>query len=260
MTQTRDDIEMLLAASREGELTAAQRAEVDRLISQDAEARRMAAAYARLAALLKSWRPLPMGIDWRVEAGEVAKHVRAGAAKKDATAGLDGLERLVPHWSGAVPPVDYRAFRARVSAAVRHEAAGAAGRGVTAETIGRIRTRRRALAWIGRVGAPLAVAAAIAMAVWLPRDGTPSAPPGGAGVSPGTVAQGTGDGPTNRRPKDRTVLVSLDTPESVGSVTVKLHEAQRDKSGPAEPRGWASMAGDRGDWHAADYSVDPFLY
>lgn len=223
---------------------------MEALLAGDAQARRTAAAYEKLAALLKGWRAVPARFNWSANAARAAQHVRSGGAEAQSSEAAR-LDQLVPHWSGPVPEVDYRALKARISSAVRREA-----RTIKTGSIGKIRSRRRVLAWIGRVGAPLAVAAAIVIAVWWPRDvGRPSIAPNGASPSGGMVAKGP-----EQAPRPRAVLVSLDTPEPIGVVTFTFDEAKRDPKSPPEPPGWAGIAADRDVAAASDYVVDPFLY
>lgn len=250
MNGENENVEMLLAACLPGERTREERARVEALLMDDAQARRTAAAYEKLAALLKGWRTIPARFDWSANAARVVRHVRSGGAETQSTDAAR-LDELVPHWSGPVPEVDYRALKARISSAVRREA-----RTIKTGSIGKIRSRRRVLAWIGRVGAPLAVAAAIVIAVWWPRDvGGPLDAPNGASPSGGTVAKGP-----EPALRPRTVLVSLDTPEPIGVVTFTFDEARRDPKSPPEPQGWAGIAADRDGAAASDYVVDPFLY
>lgn len=245
-----ENVEMLLAACLPGERTQGERARVEALLMDDAHARRTAEAYEKLAAMLKGWRTMPVRFDWSANAARVVRHVRSGGADAQSTDAAR-LDEMVPHWSGPVPEVDYRALKARISSAVRREA-----RSIKSGSIGKIRSRRRVLAWIGRVGAPLAVAAAIVIAVWWPRDiGDPSIAPNGASPAGGMVAKGP-----EQAPRKRAVLVSLDTPEPVGVVSFTFDEAKRDPKAPIEPPGWVGIAADRDEAAASDFVVDPFLY
>ncbi len=251
MNGVNENVEMLLAACLPGERSLEERARVEALLAGDAEARRTAAAYEKLAALLKGWRAVPARFDWSANAARVAMRVRSRESESTSTDAAR-LDELVPHWSGPVPEVDYLALKARIASAVRREA-----RTIKSGSIGKIRSRRRVLAWIGRVGAPLAVAAAIVIAVWWPRDvGGPSVATNGASPSSGSVAKGP-----VQAPRQRAVLVSLDTPEPVGVVTFTFDEAKRDpKSSPSDPQGWVGIAADRDVPDASDFVVDPFLY
>lgn len=250
MNGENENVEMLLAACLPGERTAEERARLNALLMDDAQARRTAEMYEKLAALLKGWRTMPARFDWSANAARVAVRVRSGGAEARPADALR-LDELVPHWSGPVPEVDYRALKARISSAVRREA-----RTIKTGSIGKIRSRRRVLAWIGRVGAPLAVAAAIVMAVWWPRDlGGPAVATNGASSSGGMVAKGP-----EQTPRQRAVLVSLDTPEAVGVVSFKFDEAKRDPKSSPEPQGWVGIAADRDEIASSDIVVDPFLY
>jgi hypothetical protein len=129
------------------------------------------------------------------------------------------VDDLVTRAAEPLPEVDWDAFKARVSAAVRQEAATSA---VPAQ--GAQYRWRRGAAWALRVGSPLAAAAVIAFAVWGPWADQP-------------LVQGPRVG---GRPL---VVVSLERPDSAGRVSVTLDVvpvAFVDESVP--PRGGVAIA------------------
>jgi hypothetical protein len=157
--------------------------------------------YERLKGLLRGWRVLPANIDLKTHAAQIS--IAIGEDRESRS-----LTDLVPHWAGPVPDVDYSALKQRISAAVLRESVG------LSHSEKKIAVkRRRVITWMGRIAAPLAVAAAIAIAIWWPRDISPIS----NGTSP--IAQGRKD---KRHPM---VVVSLDTPKDTGKIKISFDEA-----------------------------------
>ncbi len=252
MASDAEQLERLLSEQADGDLDAAQRESIRRALAEDRVAAATARQYARLHELLAGWRTLPEGIDWQAaargvslrvsQAGEgavltPARRPGMGAEASEGSDPIDSDERtpddravddFVTRAAGPLPEVDWAAYKARVSAAVRREAATstAAGQGMQHRW-------RRGAAWAFRVGAPLAAAAVIAFAVWGPWADRPFV-----------------QGPSARgRPL---VVVSLERPDSAGRVSVTLDVVPvvlADE--PAPPRGGVAIAiGPAGTWDA----------
>ncbi len=162
---------------------------------------------------------------------------------------FEAVDELVRGWAKPRPEVDWDGFKTRVSSAVRQEALRQAAERQAAERqaverqaaerqaekrkaverpswqeTGRQRLAprriwatplRRVAGWTITVAAPLAAAAAIAIAVWWPRGELPA---GGAAT------------PSGRAP---IILVSLDAPEATGQVQITFD--LRPGEGVAEP-------------------------
>lgn len=160
----RERLEQLLSEHADGGLTPDDAAAVSRAIERDPAAADAARAYARLGELLRGWRTLPSDVDWAQLAARTSQQV----AETAATTGDVAVDDLLRASAGPMPHVDWTAQRRRISAAVRAEAAGTLQR----PPFGRRRLLRR----VAGIGAPLAAAAAIMLAVWRPAADRPAIP------------------------------------------------------------------------------------
>jgi hypothetical protein len=208
MNQGPEQLERLIAERLDGTLTAEESARLDRALAADPAAAAMARQYERLRLVLSGWRTLRRDIDWEALAASIARRV-AEDAEQSKDAAVDDLVR------GAVPPmpeVDWDRFKTRVSSAVRRDAASRAGESSEAQKadagVRVLRRRwRRTVTWVATVGAPLAAAAAIAIAVWWPGTASQLSSPHAMPVAP-------------------MVVVALDVPTATGRVAISYDQAQ----------------------------------
>jgi len=236
MNPHREQLERLLSDRLDGVLDAEQQAELERLLAADAEGAEAVDQYARLDALLQQWRAVQPDVDWQT----VRERIRAAIDETDDAAWTVAdakLDDILAQWAGPVPAVDWDRLRSRYSEAVRREAE----RDALLEPVGGGAVHRR-LQWTLRVGLPLAAAAAIALAVWLPREINPLQP----------------------EPAKPMVLVSLDTPATQGSVEFAFDEqpARPSPDAPqAENGGVMAIAiGPGTEDEPADDDIDPIIY
>jgi hypothetical protein len=209
MNQGSEQLERLIAERLDGSLTAEQRARLDLALAEDPEAAAMARQYQCLRTLLRGWRTLHRDIDWEALAARIAQRVAESVEqKKDAA-----VDDMVREAVAPMPEVDWDQFKARVSSAVRHEAAIGAGaadevpdRNADVGVRAARRRWRRTATWFATVGAPLAAAAAIAIAVWWPGTASQIAPPSVMSVAP-------------------MVFVALDVPQASGRVAISFDQA-----------------------------------
>lgn len=166
MTDNREHLERLLTDAADGPIS-------------DADALR----FARLARLLSSWRILDAGVDWSAQAGLVSAKIREeveaqASARVDQlvdptipeTAAVPGLDRaardyravddLLQSSASPLPPLDWRALSAKISAAVRREAEALQHHSTSPVLV------HGPFRWVIRIGAPLAAAAVVALALW----------------------------------------------------------------------------------------------
>ena len=233
MSTNREQLEMMLVESLDAGV--AMPREVREWVAADADAAAMLKQYKQLGGLLKGWRVLPANIDFKNHAAQISVAIQEEH-------GARSLTELVPHWSGPVPDVDYAALKNRISSAVAREAAGASRRDVQRAAV----QRRRVFTWMGRIAAPLAVAAAIALAIWWPR-GTPT--PQGT-----DIAQG---------PKDKQhpmVVVELQTPEQKASAKVKIKFDEAGGKPKDDAKGDSGMAITGSEEEEQTSDDDAFLY
>ncbi|HKQ47310.1 MAG TPA: zf-HC2 domain-containing protein [Phycisphaerae bacterium] len=197
MNDQRETYEQLLSERADGELTSEQRADLERALASDADLARQAGAYQGLHALLDAWRAVPSDIDWQNLSARISREVGEEAA----LVAVEPIDNLVSRAHGPIPDVDWPQLQSRISAAVRADAAAGhgAGTGLTRRSWSRMAKR------IVAIGAPLAAAAAIALALWLPRTSSPVAP----------------TGPT---PTKAMIVVSYETPQPAGKVKVAFEE------------------------------------
>lgn len=196
MSNPREQLEQRLSERADGVLTPEQLAELDCAVAADADLARQAHAYGRLHSLLDSWRELPGDINWQVFSVRISREIGEEAA----SFATGPIEDLVCDAYGPMPDVDWSQLKSRISASVRDEAA--ARQGVVRMTRRSwSRTAKRILA----VGAPLAAAAVIALALWLPRSSSPVAP-------------------TAPTPTKSMIVVSFETPQPSGKVKVAFEE------------------------------------
>jgi hypothetical protein len=197
-----EQLEQLLSERLDGTLTAEELTEVQRTVAGDPKAAATLQQYERLHGLLANWRSLPANVDWKAFAAAtsagVSKEERLAATQRGASSAADDdVDRLVRRAAGDMPEVDWAALKSGISAAVQREAEQ-----TRRETVVVSAPWRRVMSWTGRVGLPLAAAAAIALLVWLPQ---------------------TGDhGRRGADSKSPLVLVSLDAPTSGGRVSVSF--------------------------------------
>ncbi len=176
MTPNPEQLEKLITERQDGHLTAAELAEVERAVAADIAAAKLARHYEKIARLLTGFRTLPAGVDLddfrrtvsrqvSDEAGYSTAMEPASAPDLAATGGSQFAEtdELVGQSFRSLPPVDWSAFRERVSAAVKAEAAVHA-RGRETAVAGSARPVRR-LRWLARAAVPLAAAAVLLIAI-----------------------------------------------------------------------------------------------
>jgi hypothetical protein len=148
------DIYELISRGGADPLTDAERAIIDRAIAADPGLASERDAYTRLDALLARFAILPNDVDWDELSGIIAAEIRDEA---DLASEFDNdAEPLIEALSQPIPQVEWNAFHARVSSAVRDEAA--------LQQSSRTIKWPAAFAWV----APLAAAALIAIVVWSP--------------------------------------------------------------------------------------------
>lgn len=198
MNEKADKFERLLSERPDRAASAEDLATVDRALADNPQAAETARQYDKLQALLKDWRSLPPGIDWDAVGQRLGEHaVSKGAECDTATASKDKtLDALVHGQAAPLPDVDWDRLKSRISFAVHEEAAR------NRQTS--IGTRRGWLNRLGKMGAPVAAAAAIAFAVWWPGD-----------VKTPPVA-GLTQGPA--------IVVAVETPAKQGNVLVRFVE------------------------------------
>jgi len=135
----------LLSQSIDGELTPAQRQELDSALAASAELRAEAEQLRTLCDLIQMWGTQDHGLDTENLGDEVTAHL--SEVEEAESAELAGIDDLLRRWSEAAPEVDWERFHGAV--------------------MERIAPARRAVPIWGRVlrlGTPLAAAAAIALA------------------------------------------------------------------------------------------------
>lgn len=154
MNTNPSDILELISRGDAEPMTSAERDVIAQAIAADPGLARERAAYARLDALLARFAELPADVDWEALSGDITAEIRAEAAASE-----DGVAPIVEQLSRPLPPVDWDAFRTRVSTAVREEAAQI--------------DSQRTIKWpaLFSWAAPLAAAALIAIVVWGPIGG-----------------------------------------------------------------------------------------
>jgi hypothetical protein len=205
MNQGPEQLERLIAERLDGTLTAEEQARLDRALAGDPAAAVTARRYECLHKLLSGWRTLHRDIDWEAFAAKIARRV-AEDVEQEKDAAVDHLVRE----SAPMPEVDWDRFKARVSSAVRREAASIAG-ATAPDPAAAVQIRatplrwRRTAKWLATVGAPLAAAAAIVIAVWWPGAGHSIAPPHVLPAAP-------------------MVFVSLDVPQAAGRIAIQFEE------------------------------------
>lgn len=197
MSDQREKHEQLLSERADGELTPEQRADLERALAFDADLARQARAYQGLHALLDAWRALPVNINWQTLSARISREI----GHESASVASDPIDDLVSHTHGPIPDVNWSQLKSRISTAVRADAAMRQGAGARLMRRSWSRTAKRIVA----VGAPLAAAAVIALALWLPRTSSP--------VIPAV--------PT---PTKAMIVVSYETPEPAGQVKVAFDE------------------------------------
>ncbi len=205
MSIDREQFERLLTERADGVLTPEQLAELDRAMAGSSEFADLARGYERLQAVLRRWRALPSDINWQGLSARISRSV----GDEVGLSASKTVDDLVQDAFGPMPEVDWPRLKARISAAVRNEAASQ--RNVATQM-----TRRswsRTVKWMATVGAPLAAAAVIVLAIWSPWSAIPTAPP------PPTPSQSM-------------VVVSFETPEPTGQVKITFEE--KPYKGPVE--------------------------
>lgn len=225
MNTNPSDILELISRGDADPLTSAERAVVDRAIAADPGLARQRTAYARLDALLARFAELPDDVDWESLSGDITAEIRAEATDDVAVASAPIVEQL----SRSLPPVDWDAFRTRVSNAVRDEAAQ--------------QSSERTIKWPAVFSwvAPLAAAAMIALVVWGPFG----VPRQNVGPNPGGVGEPIA-----------VVEVEVARPASTGTVAVSFDEtspADMPKSPSVIPGGTVIV---NGSWPTAEPAIE----
>lgn len=214
------------------------------------------------------------GPDHATEAAPEGDGEQVGRFRRE----FEAVDELVRGWAKPRPEVDWERFKARVSSAVRQEALREAAERQAAERqvverqaaerqvekrkaverpsrqeTGRQRLAprrtwatplRRVAGWTITVAAPLAAAAAIAIAVWWPHGELPA---GGEAT------------PSGRAP---IILVSLDAPEATGQVQITFDLTPGEgvaEPSPSEPVG-SAIAMSAGGADAGDSFDDALFY
>lgn len=197
MSDQREQLEQFLSQRADDGLTAEQLAHLERALASDAELARQARTYERLHVLLDGWRTLPGDINWRDFSARISGEIQ----EETAAVASEPVDDLVGAAFGPIPDLDWLQLKSRISAAVRAEA-------VTRQGVGAQRTPRswsRTARHMVAVGAPLAAAAAIALALWLPRSSSPVAP-------------------TDPTLTKAMIVVSYETPQPVGQVKIAFEQ------------------------------------
>lgn len=196
MSDPREQLEQLLSQRADDGLTAEQLGILERALASDAELTRQGRAYERLHVVLDGWRTLPVDIDWQNFSGRISREIM----EEVSAVASEPVDDLVVAFR-PMPDMDWSQLQSRISAAVRADVAARQGAGADMTRRSWSRTAKRIVA----IGAPLAAAAAIALALWLPRASSPVAP---------TV-------PT---PTKAMIVVSYETPQPAGKVKVAFEE------------------------------------
>ena len=148
-----DDPAFLASRALDGDLSAKERQRLEEALAASKDLRAEAEQLRNIDRLVKRWGRDSAELDWVTYARLI--HARVEAEDGD----LDTVDRLIEHWGREPVEFDERAFTGAVMAAVRSQ---------------QHRTPMRSV--IFRIGAPLAAAAAVAIAVsgWFwakaPRD------------------------------------------------------------------------------------------
>jgi hypothetical protein len=254
MTRMDEQLEFLLSRIADADLSADERAEIRRAVEGDPACARVASEYEHLGRLLRVFRPLPRNLNWSALGTAIAGRV-ADSAEADASALVDrsidrsaigpvtdpaaalpagteslageyaAVQSLLRDWAKPLPPVDWNAFKSGVSRQIRREVS-------TPEP----QTQRRRASLFVNWLAPLAAAAAIALAVWWPRE------PGKTKLAHSGI-----------RVEDNIVVV-VDTPTFAGSIQLSFDESFAEEAPPNdEPSVKAIAVGPRaGEWREAD--------
>jgi hypothetical protein len=199
MNEKREQLEYLLSQRLDGPLFDADARTLEQALADDASLAAEAASMARLDAMLKAWRPVP-AVDWRRYQARVGEALRASEVSEPIESSEDdaAFDTVLRDGVSSMPDVDWSAFNSRVSATVRREAE----RDALLEPAVPATSPMR---WVFRAAVPLAAAAAIALAIWLPRDGLTT-------TEPDTTA------------REPIVLVSLEIPPTGGTVRIAFAE------------------------------------
>lgn len=252
MTRMDEQLEFLLSRIADADLSADERAEIRRAVERDPACARAADEFQHLGRLLRAFRPLPRNLNWSALGMAISGRV-ADSAEADASALVDrsidrsaigpvtdltaalpagtetlageyaAVQGLLRDWAQPLPPVDWQAFKSGVARQIRREVLAGA------PTV----HRRRTSLFVNWV-APIAAAAAIAMAVWWPRD------PGTKGLAKGRA--------------EHNIVVVVDTPRVSGSVQLSFDESFAEVEPPnEEPSVKAIAVGpSASEWREAD--------
>ena len=126
----------------DGDLSDAERAQLEQLLSANESLRREAAELQKVGGWVFACRQSQPQIDWK-------SHAKLAQAAIDAESDLAGVDHLLSRWGGQVPLYDERALVKGVMARI-----------APARQAARARWR-----YVARLGAPLAAAAAIVVAL-----------------------------------------------------------------------------------------------
>ena len=158
-----DDPAFLASRALDGDVSAEEQRQLDEALAASEQLRIEAEQLRKVDRLVKRWAGAGVELDWASYAKLIHARVEAEVDEGE----LERVGRLVEHWGSAPVEFDEAAFTDGVMARIRSEER---------------RSPKRNL--IFRIGAPLAAAAAVAIAVsgWFwaraPRDtGPPDAPP-----------------------------------------------------------------------------------
>lgn len=158
MTAPSDDLEFLLSRAADPDVSAEERARIAEAARRDAQAAKSVRGYERLGAILRAFRAIPKDLDVGNLAAGTSRRVAEAQGAPDAAPGDMKLDALLARSVRPLPPMDWHAFRSRVSDAVHAE-----------EGPQIVRRGGHVRRWLLRAAVPLAAAAAVMLMVRTPR-------------------------------------------------------------------------------------------
>lgn len=202
-----DDPNFLASQRLDGDLSPEERAALDRAIEASPELRQQAEGIAAVDGIVKRWADLPVEIDWQHHAANIVARIEQEETPEERAA-IDGL---LLRWKAHPVDLDEDSFTTAVTDRLADSAASRPSR-----------TRR---AWLWRLGAPLAAAAAVVITLtarfWSAPVGRSMAVVHYAATSPEFVASGP----------DAAKIVSI----------VSYARTVVDRSAEADGGGWISI-------------------
>lgn len=140
-----DDLAFLLSQDLDGDLSAEQRRRLEEALAASANLCQQAEKFAALDALLGRWAQRRVDLSWDETAGLIAADVQGESVDP----ALDQVDDLLGRWAKSQPVASMFDVSNAVLAEIRSQDV-------------QVRTRR----WVLRLGAPLAMAAAVALVVF----------------------------------------------------------------------------------------------